>query len=102
MFLPGFAPKFTLSILGESADILCYNFQIYLKLGFSHNNTWQEANNISFNGIKFQTLRYDKNTELKQNSIYFTPGMDAVIEEKDSLGDLGVIVSSLASFHGHI
>jgi hypothetical protein len=32
---------------------------------------------------------------LKQSTVYFTPGMDQVIEEKENLRDLGVMMSIL-------
>ena len=34
---------------------------------------WEIANNMVFNGNKFQILRYGKNQDIKEDTIYFTP-----------------------------
>ena len=57
---------------------------------------------MQFNGKKFEALRYGKNKEIKESTCYFTPGMDDIIEEKDSIRDLGVIMSSDATFSSHV
>ena len=54
------------------------------------------------NGTKFEILRYGQNKDLKNGTMYFTPGMDEVIEEKESLRDLGVMMTNSASFNNHI
>ena len=63
---------------------------------------WQEANNMLFNGKKFEILRYGKNEDLKNETNYFTPNFEDIIEEKDCLRDLGVLMSNTASFSNHV
>ena len=63
---------------------------------------WQSENNMLFNGKKFEMLRYGKNNELKMNTNYFSPDYQDLIEVKDSLRDLGIIMSDDASFTNHI
>ena len=63
---------------------------------------WQEENNMLFNGSKFEMLRYGKDEILRKNTMYFTPDMEDVIEERDSLRDLGVIMNRSASFKDHV
>ena len=60
---------------------------------------WQEANNMLFNGNKFEILRYGRNEDLKD---YFTPNFEDIIEEKDCLRDLGILMSNTASFSNHV
>ena len=64
--------------------------------------SWQANNNMQFNGKKFEALRYGKNNEIKESTCYFTPGMAGSIEEKDTIRDLGVIMSSDATFSSHV
>jgi len=54
------------------------------------------------NGKKFQILRYGKNQELKEETVYFTPEMKETIEAFNSLRDLGVILNDQANFSDHI
>ena len=63
---------------------------------------WQSENNMLFNGKKFEMLRYGKNNDLKTNTNYFSPEYQDLIEVKDNLRDLGVIMSDNASFKDHI
>ena len=44
----------------------------------------------------------EKNSEIKDNTVYFTPNHEDVVEEKDMLRDLGVILSSDLKFSDHI
>ena len=64
--------------------------------------SWQKENNMKFNGTKFELIRYGGNKSIKENSIYFTPDYDNVIEEKETLRDLGVILSSDMKFSEHV
>ena len=50
---------------------------------------WEEANNMKFNGKKFQILGYGKNEDIKKETSYFTPNMEAVIEQFSSLREPG-------------
>ena len=63
---------------------------------------WQKNNNMEFNSKKFEILRYGKDETLKQSSSYFTPNYEDIIEEKESLRDLGVQMSNDASFSIHV
>ena len=63
---------------------------------------WQEQNNMLFNGSKFEVLRYGKNYILKESTSYFTPNYQDIIEEKESLRDLGIIMSNDCSFSSHV
>ena len=63
---------------------------------------WQENNNMLFNGKKFEMLRYGTNTNLKESTVYFTPNYNDVIEEKDSLRDLGIIMTNDGKFSNHV
>ena len=42
---------------------------------------WGKANNCIFNELKFMCLRYGKNRKLSDNTMYFTPEMNNIIEE---------------------
>ena len=55
-----------------------------------------------FHSKKFELLRYGRNEILKQSTSYFTPNFENIIEEKESLRDLGVQMSSDASFSIHV
>ena len=63
---------------------------------------WQKQNNMEFNSNKFEVLRYGKNDDLKQSTCYLTPNSDDIIEEKESLRDLGIMMSNDASFSIHV
>ena len=63
---------------------------------------WQEDNNMLFNSNKFEVLRYGKNQSLKESTSYLTPNYEDIIEEKDVLRDLGVMMSNDASFSSHV
>ena len=63
---------------------------------------WEQENNMEFNGGKFLVLRYGKNKELKENTLYFTRDMDQVIEQVNNCRDLGITMSDDASFDSQI
>ena len=56
--------------------------------------SWQERNNIKFNGSKFELIRYGRKQDLKDNTMYFSTQPELVIEEAEHLRDLGEILSS--------
>ena len=62
---------------------------------------WAEENNMLFNNNKFEVLRYGGNTEIKQSTFYLSAD-DEIIEEKESLRDLGVIGNNQGTFNEHI
>ena len=63
---------------------------------------WAENNNMTFNGTKFELLRYGYNEDLKNATNYQTPQANDIIEEKETLRDLGVIMYHKANFSDHI
>jgi hypothetical protein len=63
---------------------------------------WGKKNNMEFNSTKFQVIRYGRNTELKENTEYFTGDFEEIIERFCSLRDLGVQMSEDANFTEHI
>jgi hypothetical protein len=63
---------------------------------------WKTANNMKFNGSKFQLMRYGPNEEIKDNTLYFTEDVEDIIERFSSLRDLGIIMSDTGKFDDHI
>ena len=63
---------------------------------------WQEENNMLFNGKKFEVLRYGNNKSIKESTSYFTPNFEDIIEEKETLRDLGIIMSNDGAFSSHV
>ena len=63
---------------------------------------WEDSNKMKCNGAKFQVLRYGKNTEIKEDTCYFSKGMDDVISQFDHLRDLGIILTDDAKFSSHV
>ena len=57
---------------------------------------------MKFNGGNFELRRFGQNTELQENGVYFTPNQEDIIEEKESLRDLGVIISNDMTFSNHV
>jgi hypothetical protein len=62
---------------------------------------WQDINNMSSNDNKFEVLRYGKNHLVKINTSYISSNGSA-INTKNSVRDLGVIMSDSATFTDHI
>jgi hypothetical protein len=62
---------------------------------------WQKVNNMLFNDKKFEVLRYGKNSVLTSVSNYYSP-TGSVINAKDSVRDLGIIMSNQATFDDHL
>jgi ribonuclease P/MRP protein subunit RPP40 len=63
---------------------------------------WKDTANMEFNEDKFEALQYGSQTILKGAYNYLTPDSANVIESKDSLKDLGVIMSADGKFDLHI
>ena len=55
-----------------------------------------------FNATKFEGLKHGKNEELKNQYEYITPDWENLIERKESLRDLGIIVNEKAYFDDYI
>ena len=62
---------------------------------------WSIDNNMEFNSLKFELLRYGKNNELKEATSYVSPSWDTV-PEKHHVRDLGVTMSADCTFKSHI
>ena len=63
---------------------------------------WQEANNMLFNEDKFELLCVGKNTIIKEETNYFTDEYKELIESKDEVKDLGVIIQGDLNFNTQI
>ena len=63
---------------------------------------WEKTNNMMFNGGKFLVVRYGANTELKENTLYFTSEMQDVIKQVNFCKDLGIIMQDNATFEMQI
>jgi len=62
---------------------------------------WAIENNMNFNSLKFELLRYGRNQELKEKTCYVTPEWE-LIEEEHNVKDLGITLSGDCSFKKHI
>ena len=63
--------------------------------------SWTEQNNMSLNGDKFESLRYGTDQHLR-SCIEYKSNTGSVITEKNTVRDLGVLMSSDGSFKEHI
>ena len=63
---------------------------------------WASKNNMEFNSSKFVTLRYGKDSEIKDDYIYFTNDWINPIEALEHHKDLGVQMSDTGGFNFHI
>ena len=62
---------------------------------------WALDNNMTFNDLKFEMLRFGPDSTLKLTTNYTSPD-GAIIDVKDHVRDLGVTVSADGSFKEHI
>ena len=62
---------------------------------------WASSNNMLFNNCKFEHVKYGRNKEVKNLSRYITI-VGKLIDDKDHVKDLGVIMSSDCTFSQHI
>ena len=62
---------------------------------------WAEDNNMSFNDLKFEVLRFGSDLTLKLITSYTNPS-GIIIDSKEHVRDLGVTVSADGSFREHI
>ena len=46
---------------------------------------WEDQNKMKCNGAKFQVMRYGNNTEIKENTNYFSKEMEGIISQSDTL-----------------
>ena len=59
---------------------------------------WALDNNMRWNENKFQVLRLGRNEVLKEDTLLFSPDYGEIIERKESVKDLGIIVDQDLSF----
>ena len=62
---------------------------------------WATLNNMEFNGLKFEVLRYGADDALKIFTNYLSSD-GTIIDQKDTVRDLGVIMSNTGTFTDHI
>ena len=56
---------------------------------------------MRWNQDKFQLLRIGKNVNIKEETFYFSPNMNSIIEEKEVVKDLGVLVDNKLTYKAH-
>ena len=64
---------------------------------FSISTDGVTQNNMKFNSLKFELLRFGKNRDLKNSTSYVSPESE-LIEEKQTVRDLGVELSADTTF----
>ena len=62
---------------------------------------WAESNNMEFNSLKFEIMRYGKDEVLKLCTSYISND-GSVIDVKEHIKDLGITISDDCTFHKHI
>ena len=72
-----------------------------LQLDLEQIYDWAERNNMEFNSLKFELLRYGDDDEIKTKTQYFN-SIRTIIEEKHVVRDLGITMSHDATFTAHI
>ena len=63
--------------------------------------TWSDKNNMLLNDTKFEAIRYGKLRHVKETTQYKTPSGET-IKVKETIKDLGVLLSDDCSFKDHI
>ena len=72
-------------------------------------NLQKDLDKIYMNGLTKITCylmernwRYGKNADLKMDTSYLSPGCEDLLEVKESLRDIGIILSDNATFKNHV
>ena len=60
--------------------------------------SWAQANHMRWNQDKIQVLRLGPNRELKEGTTIFSPEYAEVVEEKEVIKDLGLMVDFSLSY----
>ena len=55
-----------------------------------------------FNGKKFELLSYGTNEEIKESTNYLIPEYEDIVEVKENVCDIGIIISDDGTFSNHI
>jgi hypothetical protein len=76
-------------IANEDVDEDVENLQVDLDRVYN----WARLKNMELNCTKFEFLRYGRNSELKENTLYVSTDNN-VIEEKEVLRDLGMLMNN--------
>ena len=63
---------------------------------------WASKNKMEFNNKKFELMRYRLSTNPIQSCTSYTDSTGNIIQEKENIKDLGVIMSNDASFKTHV
>ena len=63
---------------------------------------WQKRSNMNFNDDKFEVIKYGNNRNLKEDTLYFTPEYANIIERKETVRDLGVMLDEDLTFKSHL
>ena len=56
---------------------------------------------MAWNNTKLQVLRLGKNSEIKENTSYFSPNFANLVEEVDVVRDLGIQIDNNISYNNH-
>ena len=62
----------------------------------------QKNNYITWNALKFCVLRLGKNDEIKMNTCLLTPEFEEVIEAKEVVKDLGIMIDDSLNFNTQV
>ena len=57
---------------------------------------------MNWNNHKFQQIRLGNNHNLKEDTLYFSPEMTNVIEVKEYVKDLGILVDDKVKYNHHL
>ena len=60
---------------------------------------WATSNNMNWDDHKFQQIRLRKNHNLKEDTLYSLPEMTYVIEVKEYVKDLGILVDDKVKYN---
>ena len=64
-------------------------------------NSWAEINHMCRNLLKFQMLRFGTKS-IRSESNVFAPNLEEVIEVKETVSDLGIMIDDNLSYNSHI
>jgi len=62
---------------------------------------WTASNNMKLNGLKFEHIKYDKNEEQKEHSVYLSD-TNSPIESMSQVKDLGITLDVNMTYNKHI